>query len=333
MKRVRIDATMIEGAVSCEQGENWLKPWRLPVSERRLFPPDEALAPRAEMTAGVRLRVETDSRELGLTFLPRPAVRRFDLTLGGELVQTVVAPEGAGEIRFETLPAGVKCLELWLPQNEQVSLGSLVLDDSATLAAPFDPRKRWVTYGSSITHCGAAHSPARTWPATAARLRDLNLTCLGYGGQCHLDPMMARMIRDLPADFISLKVGINVQGGATLSPRTFRPAIIGLVQVIREKHPAIPIAVISPIISPPREDVDNAVGLSLKKMRVEVADAVARLQDHGDANLHYVDGLELFDESLVDDYLPDLLHPNGDGYEIMGRRFAERVIDTIFLKK
>jgi len=32
---------------------------------------------------------------------------------------------------------------------------------------------------------------------------------------------------------------------------------------------------------------------------------------------------------VVADYLPDLLHPNGDGYEIMGRNFAERVIDRI----
>ena len=33
-----------------------------------------------------------------------------------------------------------------------------------------------------------------------ARTHNLDLTCLGYGGQCHLDPIVASMIRDLPAD-------------------------------------------------------------------------------------------------------------------------------------
>ena len=65
--------------------------------------------------------------------------------------------------------------------------------------------------------------------------------------------MIARMIRDLPADFLSMKVGINIQGGNTLNERTFRAAIIGFVQIVREKHPDTPFAVISPIYSPPRE--------------------------------------------------------------------------------
>lgn len=331
VKTVRIDPTMFEGAVSFEFGDTWIKPWRLPFCELSLFPPDDALPLRAEMAAGVRLRISTDSRGLGLRLVPRPQARAFDLTCEGELLQTAVAAPGSDCISFDRLAEGEKCLEIWLPQTEQAALCSLVLDAGASLSAPHDTRKRWVTYGSSITHCGAAHSPARTWPATAARCRNLNLTCLGYGGQCHMDPMVARMIRDLPADFISLKVGINVNGAASLSSRTFRPAVIGLVQVIREKHPRTPIAVISPIVSPPREDTANAVGLSLRKMRVEVADAVTRMQDLGDANLHYVDGLDLFGEDLVEEYLPDLLHPNGDGYEIMGRAFAERVIDGIFL--
>ena len=36
-------------------------------------------------------------------------------------------------------------------------------------------------------------------------------------------------------------------------------------------------------------------------------------------------------EKLVADYLPDLLHPNGDWYEIMGSNFAEKMIDQMRL--
>ncbi len=87
--------------------------------------------------------------------------------------------------------------------------------------------------------------------------------------------------------------------------------------------------VISPIISPSREEELNAVGLSLTKMRSEIEDAVARTADCGDANLHYFDGLQLFGDDLVQDYLPDQVRPNGDGYEIMGRNFSNVVFKKI----
>ncbi len=87
--------------------------------------------------------------------------------------------------------------------------------------------------------------------------------------------------------------------------------------------------VISPIISPSREQEPNAVGLSLTKMHGEIEDAVARTADRGDANLHYFDGLSMFGEDLVQDYLPAQVHPNGDGYEIMGRNFSNVVFKKI----
>ncbi|MCK5804609.1 MAG: GDSL family lipase [Lentisphaeria bacterium] len=331
MKCIRIDESMLEGAVSCERGDGWIRPWRLNFAELPLYAPDEGLPLRAVMSAGVRLHIRTDSSSLGLRFLATEATRSFDLTIDNELLETQHVPAGTEELLFEDLPEGENTLELWLPMGQESHLVSLDIDDGATFEVPVDTRLRWITYGSSISHCGSAHSPARTWPATAARARNLNLTCLGYGGQCHLDPMVGRMIRDLPADLITLKLGINVQGSGSLNARTFPAAVIGLVKTIRERHPSIPIGLISPIISPPREETDNAVGLSLAKMRVIIADCVKRLQDCGDAKIAYFDGLELFGESLVEDYLPDLLHPNGDGYEIMGQNAAEQILDRLLL--
>ena len=217
-------------------------------------------------------------------------------------------------------------VELWLPPGHEVRVAALSLDDGASCEVVADPRPKWVTYGSSITHCSGAHGPARTWPAVAARLKGLNLTCLGYGGNCHLEPSVALMIRDLPAEVISLKIGINIYGASSLSPRTFRPALIGFVRLLREKHPTTPLAVVTSIVSPPRETVKNAVGFTLQEMRGEIEDAVKRLRDCGDENIRCFSGLELFGADLVADYLPDELHPNGDGYELLGRRFAEQVL-------
>ena len=160
-----------------------------------------------------------------------------------------------------------------------------------------------------------------------ARAQGFNLTSLGFGGQCHADPMIARLIRDLYADFVSVKNGINIYGGSTLCPRTFRPAVIGTIATIRDGHPEVPLIVCSPIWSPAREKTPNAVDMTLERMRVEVADAVESFHSRGDKNIYYVDGLKLFDASLAQ-YLPDDLHPDAEGYRRMGENFLKEVFEV-----
>ena len=112
-------------------------------------------------------------------------------------------------VEFEGIAAaGAERLELWLPHRATVTILSLEVAPGAAVAPVKDLRPRWITHGSSITHCAEAHSPARTWPATAARLADVRLYSLGFGGQCHFDQAVARVIRDEPADCISLKYAL-----------------------------------------------------------------------------------------------------------------------------
>ena len=58
-------------------------------------------------------------------------------------------------------------------------------------------------------------------------------------------------------------------------------------------------------------------------MRTIIHDVVEARRKIGDANLHYLDGLELFGQADAGD-LPDDLHPNGVGYVRMGERFNAR---------
>ncbi|HEV2123154.1 MAG TPA: GDSL-type esterase/lipase family protein [Chloroflexota bacterium] len=175
-----------------------------------------------------------------------------------------------------------------------------------------------------MTQCAAAASPTQTWTAIVARERGLNLTCFGFGGQCHIEPMVARLIRDLPADYISLCLGINVYGARSLTARTFRPAVLGFIAIVRERHPDIPLVVISPIVSAPRETEPNQAGLSLALMRQEIAEAVEALRAHGDEALHYVDGLRIFGPDLQH-LQPDQVHPDAEGYRVLARNFLREV--------
>ncbi len=243
-------------------------------------------------------------------------------------------------LRFEGLPPGTKQLEVWLPHAGVTVLKAVRVDDAATaVVPPPDPRRRWVHYGSSISHCLEADRPTGVWPAVAARAAGVALESFGLAGQCQLDQLVARTIRDLPVDLISMKVGINLVNGDTMRERTFVPAVHGFLDTVRDGHPDTPIVVVTPILCPSVEDhpgpttlAGSTIGvverspelsvgaLSLGRIRTLLADVVAARRALGDANLHLIDGRELFGEDDLAD-LPDGLHPNSAGYARMGERF------------
>jgi len=330
---------------------------------------DPAIGFVSSMPSGGRLEFVTDSTsiELEAVFMRleyaniTPHTATIDLVVDGELVASEVLvdtdlirfPDPASMefdmvhidpsiVRFEGLGTGRKHIEIWLAQNATTMLRELRFDDAAMVEGPpASERRRWVHYGSSISHGMEAEHPTGTWPAVVARAADVDLYSLGLAGQCQLDQFTARTIRDLPADLISLKLGINVVNADTMRERAFVPAVHGLLDTIRDGHPVVPIVVISPIICPvaehlPGPTLPNADGrfvvierpdelmvgaLSLSLIRELLEQVVMQRRRAGDANLHYLHGHELFGVDDVDD-LHDGLHPNSAGYRRMGERFT-----------
>ena len=315
------------GALSLETGDGWAMPWRIPHKQRTLFYP--GLVERAAMPAGVRITFCSDTTSLAGQIMPFPEMSSIDLYCDGVFFGSV-ALDGRNDFQFSGLPSGEKVVELWLPQFGEFRLRDLTIAPGASLTQFRDERPRWITYGSSITQCRTASSPSHTWPAIVARERDYNLTALGYGGQCHLDVMIARMMRDMPADFLSICVGINIYGNGSLNERSFGQAIIGFVQVLREGHPETPLVVMSPIHAVHREMEVNAAGFTIQAMRGEVEKAVVALKVQGDDHIHYVNGLDIFGAESAH-LLPDDLHPNAEGYELMGRNFSQKVAGRYFV--
>jgi lysophospholipase L1-like esterase len=296
--------------------------------------------------------------------IEEPAVARFDLLVDGVEAATVPAVEGGQlrlemdgplvtseefirgegeEITFANLKTGMKEIEIWLPAGALVEIRDISADSEILPPTPSE-KKTWVHYGSSISQCAETERPLDIWSVHASRLLGLDIRNLGLAGECHIDGFVARTIADTPADFISLKLGINVVNGDSMRERSFIPAVHNFLDTIREKKPTTPILIISPIVCPFHEvnpgpsligdagfismerPTPLAAGaLNLPKIRAILEKIVAERED---AHLYFMNGLELFNEGDLG-MMPDLLHPNSAGYRLMGERFAAKQKDFI----
>ncbi|WP_051839441.1 GDSL-type esterase/lipase family protein [Streptomyces sp. NRRL F-5126] len=305
----------------------WL-PVRLPGAGGRPLLP-EGLAAAARMASGVHADLVTDATGLSWTVevtapdAARRAPAPFDVVVGEERIARIVLGQKRGTLRVTGFGPGTKRIRIWLPQYGTTRLGRLTLEGATgAAAAPGGPR--WIAYGSSLTHCTGADGPSDTWPALVAARLGWRLRNLGFARECHLDPQVARFVRDSPAEVISICAGVNVHGASTFGRRTFGPALAGFVQTVREGHPGVPLVLISPMAAPEREGRVNAAGLTLADVRHIVHDTAAALRDAGEDDLHLVDGLEVLgprDAGL----LTDGLHPGPDGYRLMADRLAPRL--------
>ena len=369
-EQLRDGAVSIFGALDYDTRPQGISPRRLPAWTRSQLP--GTMDAMVRIPSGVRLAFETDARNISLSVqttslttspqTPRPVT--FDLAIKGGQTHSSASDRGntmfldrkdpgqfrltrgeAYEVAFTDLEPGLKHCELWLPHNAFVELRGLEIDEGASLSAVAAPEtRRWLHYGSSISHCLEANQPTGTWPAIAGRLSDMHLQSLGFGGQCHLDPFVARTIRNSDADVISLKVGINVINMDSMRERTFTPALHGFLDTIREGKPSTPVVLVSPIYCPsaelrPGPTVPNSDGkfvtlagheavqidcLTLVRVREIIAEFARTRQAAGDQHIHYVDGLTLFGAADAHD-LPDDLHPNPAGYQRLGERFSRAV--------
>ncbi|MBH5336744.1 lipase [Streptomyces pactum] len=364
---------LLRGAVELEDTGRGLLPHRLP-ARARAQGADGQLAMAEAQPSGVRLAFRTRATTVELDVLPvrnayqgapprPPGV--YDLFVdgrmagqagatGGDVVTvdmatgaTQLRPGPVGSVRFAGLPDRVKDVVVWLPHNEVTQLVALHTD-APVEPLPDDGRRTWVHHGSSISHGSDAASPSATWPAVAASLGGVELTNLGLSGSALLDPFTARTLRDLPADLISVKIGINLVNTDLMRLRAFGPAVHGFLDTIREGHPATPLLVVSPLYCPIHEDTpgptatdlgDLAAGrltfhaagdpeeraagkLTLNVIREELARIVAQ-RAADDPRLSYLDGRDLYGAAdFAELPLPDRLHPDAATHRRVGERFA-----------
>ncbi|QTE28006.1 GDSL-type esterase/lipase family protein [Pengzhenrongella sicca] len=371
-----LTAPMLHGAAEVELTARGLRPHRLPAWVRAQYPDPQLLMMEGQ-PSGVRLVLSTAARTIELVSHPsrltyvgvdRPrgsidlvvdgAFVASDLLVGGDAVEanlqtgaTAFHPGPAYATRFRGLPAGEKRVELWLPHNESIELIELRTDAPVRPVEPTRPA--WIHHGSSISHGSNASTPTQIWPAVAALQGGVELRNLGFGGSALVDPFLARVIRDAPANLISVALGINVVNLDLMRLRAFVPAIHGFLDTIRDGHPTTPLVLISPLFCGIHEDTpgpgafdpaelaagrvrfiatgrseDQAQGsLTLRVIREAMASLVERRAD--DPNLHYLDGTALYGEAdAVALPLSDALHPDTATHRLIGERFAAYAFAT-----
>lgn len=368
-----ITADLVRGALELERTDGGVLPHRLPARARAQCA-DAQLAQSEAQPSGVRLVFRTRARVVELDALRTKMAYRgvpsrpdgvYDVHVDGTLTaqasvgggnvrwvdmatgEAGFEPGTAGTVRFEDLPDRDKTVELWLPWNERTELIAL-RTDAPVEPAPASGRRVWLHHGSSISHGSHAASASTIWPALAAAVGGVELVNLGFGGGAMLDPFTARTMRDVPADLISVKVGINVVNADLMRRRAFGPAVHGFLDTIREGHPDVPLLLVSPIHCPIQESTPGpaapdlssgraqfvatgdpaevAAGkLTLEVIREELSRVVAaRAAD--DPQLHLLDGRALYgEEDFAELPLPDALHPDAETHQRMGERFGRLV--------
>lgn len=362
---------LLRGVADVEFTPRGIRPHRLPAWVRTQFPDGQLLSMESQPSA-VRIVFQTTASMLDLVTHPtrivypgadRPrgridvyadgALLVRDVLTGGDRIevdlttgQTSFHPGQAHSTTITGLPAGRQRIEIWLPHNETVELIELRAD------APIEPddlrAPLWVHHGSSISHGSNAVAPSEIWPAIAARHAGVELRNLGLGGSALVDPFLARVIRDSPADYISVKLGINVVNLDAMRLRAFVPAVHGFLDTIREGHPDVPLLLISPLFCGIHENTpgpgaidptsigtdqvrfvstgtpgDVALGrLTLQVVRRELRSLADRRTT--DKHLHYLDGTFLYGSADATELpLPDGLHPSAEAHQRIGARFTE----------
>ncbi|MCL8025360.1 SGNH/GDSL hydrolase family protein [Nocardioides bruguierae] len=364
----------LHGHVELETTDRGVRPHRLPAWARRRCPDPQLLMAEGQ-PAGVRLVLRTAATVLEVDAVPtkrvypgappRPdGVHELEVALGGagtgvarasltegdvERIDLATGartlePGPVGTLRFADLPAGEKTLTLWLPHDETTALVAVRTDAPAEPVPTQAPR--WVHHGSSLSQGSNAASPTGTFVVDAARRTGAHLTSLGLGGSALLDPFVARTIRDLPADLVSMELGINLVNADLMRRRALGPALHGWLDTVRDGHPTTPVVLVSALhcaiheatpgpaafdpaalaegrvaFAATGDPAEVAAGrLTLEVVREVMAEVVARRED---PHLHLVDGLALFGaEDEAAHPLPDRLHLEVAGHALVGERLA-----------
>ncbi len=133
------------------------------------------------------------------------------------------------------LPFDAYLTRVILPYNPRTQLLAIE-GETAPPRRKQTPEKRYLAYGSSITHGFRSYRPTGSYAMRTAQRLDADLLNLGFGGGAHCEPQIADYIAEREDwDFATLELGINMVGG--FSTEEFQKRVEYFIEKIAKAHP------------------------------------------------------------------------------------------------
>ena len=328
-----------------------LQPVRVPKAWRDKWP--DRTAGRSLATAGVTLRLKTDSKKIAirLTFIQVPDAAGatpevlwelarppyFDVYCDGKFLSNVPAKIQYYEQDVPVFDgpagnAGGSEFTILFPhyyRNAEVAVAGIGLDKEAKLLAPAPRRVPVVLFhGDSITHGRGVTSPREVYVWQACERANCESLNLGFAGSAWADLPVADYIASRNDwDALVIMLGTNSFGGNDSSSKPETAAQYGkkydaFLGIVRARFPNKPILCVTPILS--HTDI---IGAKNKNAEIpqdyrNVIEGAVEQRQKSDHNLYFLDGLKLLNDPL---YLlvTDQVHPNTAGSLRMADGIAE----------
>lgn len=183
------------------------------------------------------------------------------------------------------------------------------------------PKKRWLAYGSSITHGCWTDDTSNSYINQAARLLGVDVLCKGMSGSCQCEKEMANYLANAKWDFITLELGVNMYGFKT---KDFKKRVEYLIETVHEAQPDKKVFVITPFANYNSFGPDKDLVEKHKDYVDILRDIVEKL--HAE-NVAVINGDDILDSYTYFCY--DLVHPSEFGHARMGENLYKILKDQI----
>jgi len=270
----------------------------------------DAVDQLANHTAGGQMRFRTDSKKIllkvelrersGMYHMPATGQSGFDLYTKEKGIQrylkTTRFPHDTIRYQVELFNVNEKQLRAFtlnFPLYNGINSVQIGLEEGAVVEAPlpFTRSGKFVIYGTSITQGGCVARPGMAYSNILSRKLDVQFVNLGFSGNGRGGGEFAHLINQISGtNFIILDYEANAN-------KTIVNTLGPFVEILREKHPDIPILIMSKI-----RYTSAVVGSpsyeNLMSNRDFQKDLVDERKAAGDKNIYFLDGSKV----LGDDY-------------------------------
>ncbi len=182
------------------------------------------------------------------------------------------------------------------------------------------PARRWLAYGSSITHGFTPVTRRQCYVAQTARRLGVDVLNLGLSGSCMCEKAAVDYLASRTDwDFITCELGVNMR--AHYEPEVFAQRVRYLVETLTASHPGKPVVLISPFTSA----ADFAIEPTRDSRRTaayrEILSSLAT--EFSPRAVHLLDGREILPE--FGGLNCDFVHPSSEGHTLMAENLAARL--------